>query len=108
MLILFLASTLNADVYEAHTYKVFHIRIHHHLFDPDIIVVPAHVIIKLGFENQDDQAEKIFSHSLNVEKIILGHSSGFVFIGPLEEGDYPLRGRFFSRSMIGVVQAVRQ
>lgn len=106
-LILSITSLLKADGCDANHYEAFQVRIHDHLFDPDVIVVPPDTIIKLVFENQDDEAEEIFSHPLKLKKIIFGHSQGFVFIGPLEQGDYALKGRFFSRSAVGVVRVIR-
>lgn len=106
-LITILASSPSADLCGTSHCHVFHIQIHDHIFDPEVIVVPPNTIIKLVFENQDDEAEEIFSHPLNLKKTIFGHSQGFVFIGPLEQGDYALNGRFFSRSAVGVVRVIR-
>lgn len=106
-LILLITSLLNADGCGANNYQIVPVQIHDHLFDPDVIVVPSDAIIKLIFENQDDEAEEIFSHQLKLKKIIFGHSQGFVFIGPLEQGDYALTGRFFSRSAVGVVRVIQ-
>jgi len=107
VLISLIASLLNADVCGANHYEIIQVRIHDHLFDPDVILVPPDTIIKLIFENQDDVAEEVFSHRLKLKKIVFGNSQGFVFIGPLEEGDYALKGRFFSRSAVGIVRVIR-
>ena len=82
----------------------FRLIIESHFFVPDVIVIPQHQVTKLIFINRDDEAEEIVSYSLNIQKIIHGHSQGFAIVGPLEQGDYALQGRFFPRTAIGIVR----
>lgn len=99
-----IASILSKDIDATNDIPVFRLNIHAHLFVPDVIVIPKHKTVKLIIENMDNEAEEVFSYSLNIKKIINGHAQGFIFIGPLESGDYTLQGLFFPRSAIGIIR----
>lgn len=104
LLITLIASIPGNDMATTSDIPVFKLVIESHLFIPEITVVPEHRIIKLVFVNQDDEAEEIISSSLNIRKIIHGHSQGFAIIGPLEQGDYALQGYFFPRTAVAIVR----
>ena len=105
LLIILIASMLGNYIAATSNTPVFKLIIESHLFVPDVLVVPQHKVIKLVFVNQDNEAEEIISSSLNIRKIIHGHSQGFAIIGPLEHGDYALQGYFFPRTAVGIVRA---
>lgn len=83
----------------------FKIDINNHVFNTDIVVVPANTKIKLIVHNHDRTAEEIESRSLKIKKIILGNREAFLFIGPLPEGDYSFMGAFNRRTATGVIRA---
>lgn len=87
---------------------IFKIEISRHIFHTDIIVVPANTKIKLIIYNRDATAEEIESHSLKFKKIIMGNSKGFVFIGPLPQGEYSFIGAFHRRTATGIIRAIKK
>lgn len=82
---------------------VFEISIQNHLFYPAELEIPADTKVKLVINNQDDSAEEFESYELNREKVIPGHSSGVIFIGPLPAGVYPFFGEFFPKTAQGKI-----
>jgi len=76
-----------------------------HRFDPAELTVPAGKKIKLTILNQDDTPEEFDSHDLNREKVIAGHSSATIFIGPLKPGRYKYDGEFHDDTAKGVIIA---
>lgn len=82
---------------------LFEIIIENHLFYPSELVIPADTKVKLVVKNQDDTAEEFESYELNREKVIPGHSSGVIFIGPLPTGTYPYFGEFFPKTAQGKI-----
>ncbi len=76
-----------------------------HRFQPAELKVPSGVKIKLSIENQDATPEEFDSYSLNREKVIAGHSSASIYIGPLTPGRYPFTGEFHSTTAQGVIDA---
>ncbi|MDF1588445.1 MAG: cupredoxin domain-containing protein [Gammaproteobacteria bacterium] len=82
---------------------LFEINIQNHLFYPDELVIPADTKVKLVINNKDDSAEEFESYELNREKVIPGHSSGVIFIGPLPAGSYPFFGEFFPKTAQGKI-----
>jgi len=76
-----------------------------HRFQPAELVVPAGKKVKLLIENQDATPEEFDSFSLNREKVITGHGSATLYIGPLEAGRYPFMGEFNPATAQGVVVA---
>lgn len=76
-----------------------------HRFTPSEIHIPAGKKIKLHIVNQDASPEEFDSKDLNREKVVLGNSRGFVFIGPLKAGKYSFIGEFNPNTAQGVVIA---
>lgn len=90
------------------TAPIFNVGISNHIFDKDLIVVPANTKIKLIIYNRDATAEEIESHSLKFKKIIMGNSKGFVFIGPLPQGEYSFISAFHRRTATGIIRAIKK
>ncbi len=76
-----------------------------HRFQPPELAIPAGKKVKLLIENQDAAPEEFDSFSLNREKVITGHGSATLYIGPLEAGRYPFMGEFNPATAQGVVVA---
>ena len=76
-----------------------------HRFQPSELVIPAGRKVKLLIENQDATPEEFDSFSLHREKVIAGHGSGTLYIGPLEAGRYPFMGEFNPATAQGAVVA---
>lgn len=84
---------------------VFEIEIRNHLFQPDIITIPAGVKVKLVVHNRDATPEEFESFELNREKVIMGGTTATVFIGPLAPGEYPFFGEFNPNTALGKIIA---
>ena len=82
---------------------IFEIEIRNHLFEPDVITIPANTKVKLIVYNRDSTPEEFESYELNREKIIMGGRKAIVFIGPLAPGDYPFFGEFNPQTALGKV-----
>jgi hypothetical protein len=76
-----------------------------HQFQPAEVVIPSGVKIKLVIENQDATPEEFDSYALNREKVIAGHSTATIYIGPLSPGRYPFIGEFHQTTAQGVIVA---
>ncbi len=76
-----------------------------HRFQPPELAIPAGKKMKLLIENQDVAPEEFDSFSLNREKVITGHGSATLYIGPLEAGRYPFMGEFNPATAQGAVVA---
>ena len=76
-----------------------------HQFQPTELTVPAGAKIKLTVANQDATPEEFDSYALNREKVISGHGTATIYIGPLNAGSYPFVGEFHSDTAKGVVIA---
>jgi len=76
-----------------------------HRFQPADLTVPSGTKIKLRVENQDATPEEFESYTLNREKVIAGHSTVTIFIGPLEPGRYPFFGEFNATTAQGAIIA---
>ena len=83
----------------------YRLTIKEHQFQPTEVVVPSGVKIKLVIENQDATPEEFESHDLNREKVIAGHSTATIFIGPLSPGRYAFIGEFHQATAKGVIVA---
>jgi plastocyanin len=70
------------------------IKIKDHKFNPEIVEVPAGKKVKLEIINEDKTPAEFESHELKAEKIVKGNSKGYIFIGPLEKGEYPFFDEF--------------
>jgi hypothetical protein len=97
LIALLLPLTANADDYM--------LTIKDHRFQPDELTVPSGTKIKLRIENQDATPEEFDSYPLNREKVIAGHSTAMIYIGPLAPGRYPFTGEFHADTAHGVVIA---
>lgn len=76
-----------------------------HRFQPPVLTVPAGKKVLLHIENQDATAEEFDSHALNREKVIAGHGSATLYIGPLQAGRYPFMGEFNAATAQGEIVA---
>lgn len=65
-----------------------------HKFIPENVKVPADQRVRITIRNEDATPEEFESHELNREKVIPGHSTGVVIVGPLRPGTYPFIGEF--------------
>ena len=83
----------------------YRLTIKEHQFQPTEVVIPSGVKIKLVIENQDATPEEFDSHDLNREKVIAGHSTATIFIGPLTPGRYAFIGEFHQATAKGVIVA---
>ena len=79
--------------------------IREHRFQPPELTVPSGKKIKLLIENQDATPEEFDSHALNREKLIGGHGSATLYIGPLDSGRYPFTGEFHEATAQGAIIA---
>lgn len=76
-----------------------------HRIQPAELSVPSGKKIKLLVENQDPTPEEFDSHDLNREKIIAGHSTATIYIGPLSPGRYSYVGEFHAATAQGIIIA---
>lgn len=76
-----------------------------HQFQPAEITVPSGKKFKLRIENQDATPEEFESYELNREKVIAGHGTATLYIGPLDAGRYPFFGEFHKSTAQGVIVA---
>jgi hypothetical protein len=81
----------------------FVIEIRNHLFEPDVVRIPADTKVKLVIFNRDDTPEEFESYELNREKVIMGGRKAIVFIGPLSAGEYPFFGEFNPQTALGTI-----
>jgi hypothetical protein len=82
------------------------IEIRNHLFQPDVLTIPANTKVKLVIYNRDPTPEEFESFELNREKVILGGRKAIVFIGPLAPGEYPFFGEFNPQTALGTIVVV--
>lgn len=83
----------------------FTLIIRDHRFQPAELVIPSGKKVKLQVQNQDATPEEFESHALNREKVIPGHGSATIYIGPLKPGRYPFFGEFNEATAQGVIVA---
>lgn len=76
-----------------------------HQFQPAEFSVPSGTKIKLLIENQDATPEEFDSYPLNREKVITGHDTATIYIGPLTPGRYTFIGEFHETTAQGVIVA---
>lgn len=76
-----------------------------HRFQPAEFTIPSGTKIKLTVENQDATPEEFDSHPLNREKVIAGHSTATIYIGPLSPGRYTFTGEFHDATAQGAIIA---
>ena len=80
---------------------IFELEIRNHLFQPDVVKIPANTKVKLIVYNRDATPEEFESFELNREKVIMGGAKGVIFIGPLRPGEYPFFGDFNPNTALG-------
>jgi len=100
LVLLLLTTELRAEL------LVFELRLKAHLFNPSTLYVPAGQKIKLVIYNEDPSPEEFESFALNREKVVLGHSKGVVFLGPIAAGQYSFSGEYNPNSARGVLIAL--
>ena len=76
-----------------------------HRFQPTELKIPSGTKVKLRIENQDNTPEEFDSYALNREKVITGHGSALIYIGPLDAGRYTFMGEFNQATAQGVIVA---
>ena len=81
----------------------FVIEINNHLFEPNVLKIPANTKVKLIIINNDPTPEEFESYELNREKVIVGKQKVVVFIGPLKPGEYPFFGEFNPKTALGKI-----
>lgn len=82
---------------------VFELEIRNHLFQPDVLKIPANTKVKLVVTNQDATPEEFESFELNREKVIMGGTKAIIFVGPLPPGEYPFFGEFNPNTALGKI-----
>ncbi len=83
----------------------FTLRVKDHRFQPAEITIPAGKKISLSVENQDSTPEEFESYGMNREKIIAGHGTVTIYIGPLSAGRYTFMGEFHADTAQGAITA---
>lgn len=81
----------------------FTLEIRNHLFEPEVLHIPANTKVRLVIFNRDPTPEEFESYELNREKVIMGGGKAIVFIGPLAAGEYPFFGEFNPQTALGKV-----
>jgi hypothetical protein len=76
-----------------------------HRFTPSEIHVKANRPTTVTLVNNDDEAEEFDSVTLDIEKVVAGHSTGIMRWRALAPGRYPFMGEFHSETAQGVVVA---
>ncbi len=102
---IFILFILNSGVVFSKS-QVFTLTLHHHVFTPSTLIVPANVKIKLVIENKDTLAEEFDSFDLNREKVIFSGRKITLYIGPLSPGEYTYFGEYHPNSAQGKIIAV--
>lgn len=82
---------------------VIELEIRNHLFQPDVLRIPANTKVKLVVYNRDTTPEEFESFELNREKVIVGGAKAIIFIGPLPPGEYPFFGEFNPNTALGKI-----
>lgn len=83
----------------------FTLKIENHRFVPETLTLPAGKRVVLIVTNGDPTPEEFESYELDREKIIVGNSTGKIYIGPLDPGTYPFFGDFNQDTAKGQVIA---
>lgn len=86
--------------------RVLELVLEQHLFTPSVLVIPAGEKVKILIHNRDPQPEEFESFELNREKVILAQSTGVVFIGPVEPGEYSFIGEYHPDTARGIIKVV--
>ncbi len=81
----------------------FSLSIKDHRFVPAELRVPAGQKIRLRVVNQDGTPEEFESPALAREKLIAGHATARLYLGPLDPGVYTFIGDFHAKSARGAI-----
>jgi plastocyanin len=81
----------------------FELEIRNHLFQPDVLKIPANTKVRLVVTNRDATPEEFESFELNREKVIMGGTKAIIFVGPLPPGEYPFFGEFNPNTALGKI-----
>jgi len=87
----------------ADTKATFTLTIKDHQFSPAQLMVPAGQKFLVKIDNQDPTAEEFESYDLNREKVVNGHKTIIVFLGPLSKGAYKYFGDFHQSTAQGII-----
>ena len=105
-LFVFTVTALSASAQnDSDSIQTFDLRIRDHLFIPAQLAVPANKRFRLRIINEDKTPEEFESAALNREKVVMGESEAFLFIGPLDPGEYDFFGEFNPRTAKGSLLA---
>lgn len=63
---------------------------HNQRFDPDKLIVPAGIRVKIVLRNLDPTPNEFESYDLSREVIVPGHSEVAIYVGPLNPGSYQI------------------
>jgi hypothetical protein len=63
---------------------------HNQQFDPDKLVVPAGIRVKIVLRNLDSIPDEFESYDLSREVIVPGHGEVAIYVGPLNPGNYQI------------------
>jgi Cupredoxin-like domain len=72
-----------------------------HRFTPNVLTVPADLKITLTIKNMDSTPAEFESHDLRREKVVAGHSSIVLKVGPLKKGIYTFVDEFHEKTAKG-------
>ena len=96
MLLALAASTATANELPEYT-----LVLKNHVYQPEVLKVPAGTKFRLIVNNQDATQEEFESTDFNREKIVLPNSSITVYVGPLRAGNYGFFGDFHQSTAQG-------
>ena len=83
----------------------FSLTIKDHRFEPPELEVPAGKEFTLNVTNEDATAEEFESDDFDAEKVIAGHQSAVINLGPLDPGRYEFYGEYHEDSAKGALVA---
>jgi plastocyanin len=83
----------------------FSLTIKDHRFEPPELEVPAGKEFTLNVTNEDATAEEFESDDFDAEKVIAGHQSAVIHLGPLDPGRYEFYGEYHEDSAKGALVA---
>ena len=72
-----------------------------HRFSPEELKIPAGRKMKISVQNEDASPEEFESYELRREKVVNGHSSVTLYVGPLKAGIYKYFGDFHPQTAQG-------
>lgn len=100
LLIAVLALSVPASAFAAEEYTLV---LKDHAFTPAELTVPADTKVKITVKNEDATSAEFESKELNREKVIKGHSSAVISLGPLKAGSYPFVDEFHEDVAKGMI-----